>query len=230
MPSQAQPKPKPKPKSKPALAVEAVSRTPQQGRSKASLERMLVAAEALMVERGNEDFTLQEVSRTGDVSIGSIYLRFESKENLVRAVIASHMKRITGDEDRMIEAVSGKSGNLGEFVRNFVDAYAEFLRRHAPMLRLAMDRARHDPLVSGPGKETATRAARVSTGAMLAFAGEFGGEDHELRAFSAFNVIFSTIARQLSLGSSAETAQDLDWIVLKEELARMCLAYLKHPE
>ena len=98
------------------------------------------------------------------------------------------------------------------------------------MLRLAMDRARHDPLVSGPGKETATRAARISVQAMLAFAGEIGGEGRELKAHSAFNVIFSTLARQLSLGSSAQMAQNLDWIVLKQELARMCLAYLKHQE
>jgi AcrR family transcriptional regulator len=221
---------KTKSKGKLPLAVDTVSRRPQQGRSKASLERMLSAAEKLMVERGNEDFTLQDVSRDGDVSIGSIYLRFESKDNLVRAVIANHLVRSADDEDRMIGEVTGRSHNLAEFVRNFVDAYAEFLREHAPMLRLAMDRARHDPLVSGPGKETATRAARASAQAMLTFADEFGGEDRELRAFSAFNVIFSTLARELSLGSSAETAQDLDWMVLKAQLARMCLAYLKHPE
>jgi AcrR family transcriptional regulator len=191
---------------------------------------MLAAAETLMVERGNEDFTLQEVSRTGEVSIGSIYLRFESKENLVRAVIANRLERIANDEATMIGKVSEHSGDLAEFVRNFVDAYAEFLREHAPMLRLAMDRARHDPLVSGPGKETATRAAHVTTQAMLAYADEMGGNDRELKANSAFNVIFSTLARHLSLGSSAETAQELDWMVLKPELARMCLAYLKHQD
>ena len=72
----------------PAFAVEDVSRKPQQGRSKASLERMLAAGRELMLERGSEEFTLQEVSERGQVSIGSIYLRFESKDNLVRGVIA----------------------------------------------------------------------------------------------------------------------------------------------
>lgn len=221
---------KPKTKPKQLLAVDTVSRRPQQGRSKASLERMLSAAEKLMAEGGNEDFTLQDVSRTGDVSIGSIYLRFESKDNLVRAVIAGYNARIAEDQNSMIAAVTNQSRDLAAFMGNFVDAYAEFLREHAPMLRLAMDRARHDPLVSGPGKETATRAAQVSADAMLAFSNEFGGEDRELKAFSAFNVIFSTLARQLSLGSSAETSQDLDWLVLKKQLARMCLAYLKHTD
>jgi hypothetical protein len=37
------------------------------------------------------------------------------------------------------------------------------------------------------------------------------------------------MARQLSLGSSGEAAHDYDWEVLKRELGRMCLAYLRAP-
>jgi AcrR family transcriptional regulator len=214
----------------PALAVDNVSRKPLQGRSKASLERMLKAAQELMEARGNEDFTLQEVSRTGNVSIGSIYLRFESKENLVRAVIAHHLERIMADEAQMFGKLTAMSNNLGEFVVNFVNGYAEFLRHHAPMMRLSMARAQHDVLVSGPGKEAATRAARLTLAGMTAYPDEFGGEDREQRASAAFDAIFSTLARHLALGSSAETANDLEWSVLKNELARMCLAYLKHKD
>lgn len=226
MATRSNPRPATKARTAPAAVVDNVSRTPQQGRSKASLERMLAAAEKLMIERGNEDFTLQDVSRSGDVSIGSIYLRFESKENLVRAVIASHLQRIERVEEEMVADVRARSHTLAEFMHNFVDAYAEFLRQHAPMLRLGMDRARHDPLVSGPGKATAARAARMSADAMLAYRDEVRGADAELKAYSAFNMIFSTLARQLSLGSSAEIADDLDWIVLKTQLARMAIAYL----
>lgn len=212
----------------PVLAVNNVSRKPLQGRSKASLERMLKAAQELMEARGNEDFTLQEVSKTGDVSIGSIYLRFESKDNLVRAVIANHLEQIMADEAQMFDKLMAMSNNLGEFVVNFVGGYSEFLRSHAPMMRLSMARAHYDPLVSGPGKEAATRAARLTTAGMTAYPEEFGGEDREQRALAAFDVIFSTLARHLALGSTAETANDLEWGVLKNELARMCLAYLKH--
>ena len=79
------------------LAVESMSRRPQQGRSKASLERMLFAARELMLERQSEEFTLQDVSARGNVSIGSIYLRFESKDNLVRAVIFNALEEIAAD-------------------------------------------------------------------------------------------------------------------------------------
>lgn len=112
----------------PALAVETVSRKPQQGRSKASLERMLSAARELMLERGSEDFTLQDVNQRGNVSIGSIYLRFQSKENLVRAVIARALEDLAQAEEAMVEEVLGSSATLEEFMPRYVAGYAEVLR------------------------------------------------------------------------------------------------------
>lgn len=208
-----------------ASASGSVSRKPQQGRSKASLERMLAAAERLMLERGSEDFTLQEVSSSGNVSIGSIYLRFDGKDNLVRAVISEHLERMEAEEDRMLAAVK-MAKTLKAFVADYVDCYAELLKHHAPLLRLTMRRASFDPLVSAPGKRTALRFATLSTEAMLAYPGEIGGNDKELKANSAYHVIFATLARQLSLGSTGESVHNYDWQLLKRELSRMCLAYL----
>ncbi|KHS44061.1 MULTISPECIES: TetR/AcrR family transcriptional regulator [Novosphingobium] len=211
------------------LAVETVSRKPQQGRSKASLERMLNAARELMLERGSEDFTLQDVNQKGNVSIGSIYLRFQSKDNLVRAVIARALEDIAADEEAMVADVLAQSPTLDEFMPRYVAGYAEVLRVNAPLLRLAMERATFDPLVSKPGKDHALRATQRGMDAMLRYRETFGGTDHETKANSAYKIVFATMARQLSLGSSGEAAHDYDWEVLKRELGRMCLAYLRAP-
>lgn len=206
-------------------AVDAVTRKPQQGRSKASLERMLSAAEKLMLVRGNEEFTLQEVSQTGNVSIGSIYLRFDGKDDLVRAVISDHLERLSAEEDKMLAAVT-QAKTLKSFVTDFVEAYAELLKDHAALLGMTMQRAANDPLVSVPGKKSALRFADMSTAAMLKYADEMGGNDKALKVNSAYHVIFATLARQLSLGSTGESVHEYDWKLLKRELARMCLAYL----
>lgn len=211
----------------PAFAVEDVSRKPQQGRSKASLERMLAAGRELMLERGSEEFTLQEVSERGQVSIGSIYLRFESKDNLVRGVIAQALEVLAAEEDALLGRLDRKCRTLAEFVPAYVEGYAEVLRRHAPLLRLTMERAAYDPQVSAPGKESALRAEANATAAMLAHADEFGGDDHKVKAQSAYHIVFATLARQLSLGSSGEAVHDYDWNLLKREMARMCLAYFR---
>jgi AcrR family transcriptional regulator len=209
--------------------VDSVSRTPQQGRSKASLERMLGAARALMVERGSEDFTLVEVSKRGNVSIGSIYLRFESKDNLVRAVIAKAMEDLAAAETEMVERLTATCTTLRDFVPRYVETYAQVLTENAALLRLAMARAEHDPLVAAPGKAAALRAVAQARDAMLRYPDEFGSADHSTRAEAAYYIIFATLARQLSLGSSREAVTDYDWEELKRELGRMCLAYLTAP-
>lgn len=210
-----------------AFAVEDVSRKPQQGRSKASLERMLAAGRELMLERGSEEFTLQEVSERGNVSIGSIYLRFQSKDNLVRGVIANALETLAAAETTMLSELASNCKTLAEFVPAYVESYAEVLRQHAPLLRMTMERASYDPLVSAPGKEHALRAERTCTEAMLAHADEFGGSDNRVKAQSAYHIIFATLARQLSLGSSGEAVHDYDWSLLKREVGRMCLAYMR---
>ncbi len=207
------------------FAVADVSRKPQQGRSKASLERMLVAARELMLERGSEEFTLQEVSERGKVSIGSIYLRFESKDNLVRGVIAEALDSLRAEETALLAKLGANCPDLDSFVPAYVEGYAELLRLHAPLLRMTMERAAFDPLVSGPGKENALRAEADATEAFLKHSAQFGGNDHPMKAQSAFHIIFATLARQLSLGSTGESAHGYDWMLLKRELGRMCLAY-----
>lgn len=215
-----------KKKSSAPLAVATVSRKPQQGRSKASLERMLGAAREIMLERGSEEFTLQEVSQRGNVSIGSIYLRFESKDNLVRAVIADALDQIAADEEAMLAKVIEGADNLSRFVPSFVERYAEVLRQHAPLLRIAMQRASFDPLVSEPGKVSAFRSADAATSALLRYANEITG-DAQTKANAAYQIIFATLARKLSLGSTGESVHAYDWSELKRELGRMCLAYLR---
>ena len=188
---------------------------------------MLAAAERLMLDRGNEDFTLQDVSTSGKVSIGSIYLRFESKDNLVRAVIANELERVKDDEDAMLAKVLAQATSLADFLPRYVECYAEVLEHHSRLLRLIMQRAAEDPLVSKSGKDSAHRSANAAIEAMLVFKDEFGAGDVRQRANVTFHIIFATLARQLSLGSTDESAQDLDWSELKTELARMCTAYLK---
>ncbi|WDF74760.1 TetR/AcrR family transcriptional regulator [Novosphingobium sp. KACC 22771] len=204
-----------------------IGRKPLQGRSKASLERMQATARELMLERGSEDFTLQEVSNRGQVSIGSIYLRFEGKDALVRAVLVQAMQDLRDAEDAMLDALVRNCGNLAEFVESYIADYAEVLRLHAPLLRLAMLRAEQDGQISGLGKQAADDAVAASTRAFLEFRAEIGGTDAALRAQSVYQIVFATLARRLSLGSTNESSPTADWHILKGELAHMCIAYLR---
>lgn len=202
------------------------SREPQQGRSKASYERMLAAAEKLMVKRGSEDFTLTEVSKTGKVSIGSIYLRFDSKDDLISAVHARVIVRIEHEQDLMLEELAAVDG-LDVYVRRFIERYAELLRVFAPILRPIMFRAINDTAISRTGQASAERLIGQVRQQMLRFSGEFGRPDGIRMIDNAFRIIYYTLARHLGLGSSPEAANEGNWSELKEDLAIMTVAFLR---
>src|SRR5215471_6700400 len=82
-------------RSQPAVAVEPETlRPPLQIRSRESLERVLDAGEKLLIEKGWDGFTVQEVSRRAGVSIGSIYARAPNKEALIFAVYDRTIARV----------------------------------------------------------------------------------------------------------------------------------------
>lgn len=200
-----------------------VSRRPQQGRSKASLERMLSAARELMLESGSNDFTLLDVSRRGKVSVGSIYLRFESKDILVRAVVADMLEDFARDEERMLGKLVSRSGSLPDFIPRYVAAFSELLHAQAPFRRIAMQRALCDPQVCRSWQEAAERSRALAVGAMLAFVDEIGGADKEGKAASAYHVINATLTREF--GSRVVSPQRS--AAVECEIGRMCLAYLQ---
>jgi AcrR family transcriptional regulator len=191
---------------------------------------MLDATKALMLERGSEEFTLQDVSERGNVSIGSIYLRFESKDRLLHAVIAEELQSIVEKERELIEGILAKSRSLADFLPRYVDGYSDFLSTHAQLLRTIMQRASIDPAVSEPGKETAQRSSDLSASAILTFRDEIRSKNPELRAQSVFRIVFATAARQFGLGSTAESADDHIWQLLRSELSVMALAYLQYED
>lgn len=213
-----------------ALAESALTRKPRQGRSLASFQRMLEATKALMLETGGDNFTLQDVSDRGSVSIGSIYLRFESKDRLLHAVIAEELQAIIDKERALLDAVLAESGSLAEFLPLYIDRYSGFLEEHARLLRTIMQRASVDPAVSEPGKETARRSAAMSVAAIMTFRDEIKAPDAEEKAQAVFQIIFATVARQFGLGSTPESGDPIVWGFMKGELAKMALAYLRHSD
>jgi hypothetical protein len=144
----------------------------------------------------------------------------------VMAVLQEAMAQLDADETAMIERLKQDSQDLPDFVASYVQDYAEILRLHAPLLRLTMARAEHDPEISTMGKQAAARAVRQAVDAFMAFGEEIKAPDPALSAASAHHIIFATLARQLSLGSTGESITNYDWALLKRELTRMCIAYL----
>lgn len=206
-----------------------VVRAPQQGRSKASYERMLAAAEELLSTRGADDFTLSEVSRKGKVSIGSIYLRFESKDALLHAVQLRVLERVDTRMMAQIAEARASAATLSALVPVLVEAMAETLREFADLMRPLMARATDDPLVAQTGKASYAKTANAIQDALLAHRDEIHHGDPERAVHSSFRVLYAALARYLGFGSATEAAWEGDWAELKLDVGGMIAAFLTTP-
>src|SRR3954466_11107995 len=102
-------------------------RPPLQNRSRESLERVLEAGQKLLEEEGFEGFTLQEVSRRAKVSIGSIYARAPSKEELILAIYDREMERIGAEREGFAAPPHREGLTSRELVETLVREMAEIM-------------------------------------------------------------------------------------------------------
>ncbi|WP_395400161.1 TetR/AcrR family transcriptional regulator [Arthrobacter sp. UC242_113] len=211
---------------------ETKSREPKQARSRQSFENTIEAALALLRERGSDEFTLADVSTRSGVSIGSIYARFEGKDELLRVAHARKMDDIDAVSAHLFQpaeapaepASSAREPGLELHVRQAVDRTIDVLRRYADILRPFMLRATHDPAISTRG--AASHAA---------LAGHFAEHlsrwpDNDVDASDVdwcFNVVYSVVARRLGLGSTMEGSGSLEWSEIADKLTDMVASYLR---
>jgi AcrR family transcriptional regulator len=78
-------------------------RPPQQDRSRRALQKVLGAAEIVLVAKGFDDFTMTAVAEQADVSVGAIYRRFEGKDQLLGAVWDSLLAKMESDLGAALE-------------------------------------------------------------------------------------------------------------------------------
>jgi AcrR family transcriptional regulator len=109
---------------------------------RAIADSVLDAAEQLLTERGLADLTVADVIEKAEVSRGSFYFYFESKEAVVAALL-----------ERIIEEVYDASlpwmerGDIAPepALREAIGASLALWRRHAPILRSTVESWQSDP-------------------------------------------------------------------------------------
>lgn len=95
----------------PAWKQRAVERSTQAAKRRAEqrVDRFLVAAQAIMTEKGSTDFTVQEVVDRSRQSLRSFYQHFDGKHELLLALFEETMSR---SADQIRAAASGQSDPL----------------------------------------------------------------------------------------------------------------------
>ena len=71
-------------------------RRASQARSKATVQRILDAATALIIEKGGEAVTMTEIAQRADVVIGSLYQYFSDRSAIHSAILVKHQADVRG--------------------------------------------------------------------------------------------------------------------------------------
>ena len=93
---------------------------PIQGRAKATVDAIIVAASQVLIAFGYERMTTARVAQRAGVSVGSLYQYFPNKEALVAALIDKHSEELVDTVRDTLERHS--HATLGECVRAAIDA------------------------------------------------------------------------------------------------------------
>jgi AcrR family transcriptional regulator len=208
----------------------AVPQPPRQKRSRESLERAVAAGVEVITELGWDGFTVAEVSRRAKVSVGSLYARFGSKEELFLAAqsraieVMAQEARVYYDHERWADAepLEVVTGAIDGLVRNF--------ERHGGVLRGLMRRAGRDDEVSQRGSQGASHMARAFCGLILTRREAIRQPDPEIAVDISYRMLFSALGRRLVYGDTFESQRPIPWDVFVAEQRRACVAYLMGPQ
>ncbi len=187
---------------------------------------MLDAADDILSKEGIAALTLAEVSRRSGVSIGSIYCRVDSKEDLLRALHVRVLDRMDLEFSAAMNRLRRKRMPLGELISALVRELANFHRRHAPALAAFIELASTDELIEKIGKRHYAQVALDFRLLLLERKDEFVHPDPERAADASFTVIYGTLARFLGLGGARDAMGEGDWKILLEDLSLMAKGFL----
>ena len=205
--------------------ISAAIQPPQQERSRASFERVLEAATAVLEEKGYDGFTLAEVSKRAHVSIGSIYARVKSKDDLFY-VIQDRFMALTEDRERLRDPDAWKEFDEQSLVRELVREFGEIFQENERLLRVFMHRAIVDPVVGERSSASVSQFRDEAEAILLTRRAAIVHDDPVLAIDVAFRMAWGTLARQIMDWPTFESHRAVEWETLVAELGRACAAYL----
>jgi AcrR family transcriptional regulator len=207
-------------------SASALPRPPRQRRSRESSERVIKAGLELLDELEYDSFTIAEVSRRAGVSVGSIYARFGSKDDLFLVLHDRAMEEVEREHRAAFDAIAWAELDDRESIRRAVHALTDVFRRHASMLRVFMLRGALDPLVLARGSAAVREVQSAFAAGVLTHRAAVRHPDPELALDVFFRMAFAVLARRIVYGPAHESGRPLSWDELSDEVAELCAAYL----
>lgn len=198
-------------------------REPRQARSAATLARVLQAAEEIASSAGLEEMTITAVAERAGVSVGTIYRRFEDKDQLITALTERMLeRRELYVAEELHAAEPSLSGVVDAYARALLQSFADSSNLFPELLRArgtgALDR----------GARTITEIHRLLLEAAAPYADQIRRNDPATALDTAARAVLgacfhNSVRPDPATGESAQRRY-------ADELSDMAMAYLLTPD
>jgi AcrR family transcriptional regulator len=192
-------------------------KTPEQDRSRATVETLLDAAARILVREGYDAFNTNRVAETAGVSVGSLYQYFPNKDSLIGELMRRHTVAIENGLQAL--APQAQHPSFEDEVRAAID---QTVRAHLvdPDLHRALSEVPPLGKLDWEAKFAERMAARVKE-AFEARRSQIVAPDIDLAVYVVLRAVEAIVHN-----AATERVSDLKSGVLTDEVTRMLIGYL----
>ena len=128
--------------------------------------RLVVAAERLFAEQGEEATSLRAITRAAMSNAAAVHYHFGGRDGLLRAVLERHLGPLAARRRHLLEAVAGQHDGpppltavLAAALRPDLELLARLRKHRVEVARLVgRSLARHNGAIARPRRPTTTRS------------------------------------------------------------------------
>jgi AcrR family transcriptional regulator len=195
---------------------------PRQARSRATVGRILTAAEESFAERGQYGFTMPDVARRAGVSVRTVYQRFATREDLLMSVFDRVYAR---QDDTLLAAWTDENWSkmtIRQLTDRLVGDLSQRWRDEEPLYRSIMGRrltVDDDDIVFQHGVEELCRGADRFARAIGASGRAVAHPDPDQAIAFAYRMIIAMSARWTAHEVETQAPEPLPWSPMLDELS-----------
>lgn len=199
---------------------------PQQRRSQKTLEKLLDAAEALIVEGGLEAVTVPAVVKRAGSSVGSFYARFPDKEALLGTLHKRACEQTIATADQVLDPERWRTASVEAIVAGLVEFAVRLFGSQRSVMAAFQRALASDPEFAARRATNGVELGKRAIVLLLPHAARFGHEEPLIAIPMALRFVTATLEQHNTMSSSGRAELAVSEETLVRELTRMALAYL----
>lgn len=199
---------------------------PQQARSQRTLEKLLDAAERILLERGLDAVTVPEVVREAGSSVGSFYARFPDKRALLETLHERACTQTIENAERLLAPERWVNASVGDLIDASVPFAVQVFGSRRNIMNAFAAAFAGDPGFAARRARSALALGALLSNLMLTKRDEITHPDPARAVEMGLRVVTATLEQRNAFTVSGLAEVDVPDEVLERELGLVLRRYL----